>query len=124
MIITAMISRAFIGKNLAKGIVRYGNVKLSPLTLSGLRGAVHAFSKENKPPLYEIHSKIDNSDPLQSERMSEASLHQNHIWSAEEIRDELQSLYRHQPVTLSDKIMKFVVGPFKSFFSRCPKVHS
>eukprot|EP01032_Pedospumella_encystans_P008527 gene8527-10112_t len=41
--------------------------------------------------------------------MSEASLHQNHIWSAEEIRDELQSLYRHKPVTLSDKIMKFVM---------------
>ena len=119
-----MISRAFICKNLVKGIVRCGDVKISPLTLSRLRGAVHAFSTENKPPLYGIHSKIDNSDPLQSERMSEASLHQNHIWSTEEIRDALKSLYRHKPVTLSDKIMKFVVSLFKSFLSGRFENHS
>lgn len=99
-----MISKALIGRYLTQGLVRGRN-----LPLSGQKICVRAISTENKPPLYGIHRQLDNSDPLKSEKMSEASLHQNHIWSAEEIRDELKSLYRHKPVTLSDKVMRFVV---------------
>jgi hypothetical protein len=35
---------------------------------------------------------------------------QNHIWSKEEINQHLTTMYRHQPTTLSDRIMNSLVN--------------
>jgi competence transcription factor ComK len=34
---------------------------------------------------------------------------QNHIWSEEEVRERMATLYRHTPVTWSDRIVNVMV---------------
>lgn len=36
---------------------------------------------------------------------------QNHIWSKEEIQEKLSGKYRHEPKTVTDKIMNYTVSP-------------
>lgn len=105
-----MNSQMLLSKALVAKWTRYNGLLASRIAVSAERMAIRAVSTENKPPLYGIHSKSDCSDFVKESKSSEDSLYQNHIWSAEEIRDELKSLYRHKPVTLSDKIMRFMVS--------------
>jgi hypothetical protein len=35
---------------------------------------------------------------------------QNHIWSKEEIDNHMNTMYRHKPITISDKIMNTLVN--------------
>ena len=62
-------------------------------------------------PMYGIYSKSALDYELdQSKSGDHSGRQQNHIWSSEEIDERLASIYRHQPVTLADKMMNSLVS--------------
>lgn len=103
-----MLSRAPIGKNLVRGCVRL-NASVVPSKFSAQAMTMRAFSAEQRK-VYGIHAH-DGTEYLKDDKSGDhVGRQQNHIWSAEEIDSELKSLYRHKPVTISDKFMNFVVS--------------
>jgi ABC-type Zn2+ transport system substrate-binding protein/surface adhesin len=56
------------------------------------------------------YGHTDHSESNKREDTDHFGYLQNHIWTKEEINGELKSLYRHTPVTMSDKFMNAVVS--------------
>lgn len=98
-----MLSKINVGRMFMHGRVRLGAVKPVRAT------AYHMSPKRSVH--YGINHTNDGHEYLKDEKAGDHSgRQQNHIWSAEEIDDELKSLYRHKPVTMSDKFMNLVVS--------------
>jgi hypothetical protein len=60
---------------------------------------------------YGIHNHNgDEYEKDQAKAGDHSGRQQNHIWSKDEIAAELKSLYRHTPVSFSDKVMNGLVS--------------
>lgn len=71
--------------------------------------AIHSDGKKKETKLYGTQKQNghewDSHDPS-----DHSGWLQNHLWTKEEIDKELKSLYRHKPVSISDKIMNTLVS--------------
>ena len=47
---------------------------------------------------------------------------QNHIWSKDEIDEQLQNLYRHRPATFGDKVVQSVVSEMSFVSNHIPSL--
>lgn len=57
-----------------------------------------------------------NAKPVEMDSPEGTARLPNHVWSEPEIKNRLDTLYQHQPVTTSDKVMHSIMwGLYKSF---------
>lgn len=94
-------------------IFRFGVNGFKPLSCS-FADHVHFNASNKKHPLRPLTEeekyKRDIAEGDHTGRQ------QNHIWTKQEIEDNMAHLYRHQPVTFSDKLMnKLMYGLYHTF---------
>ncbi len=72
--------------------------------------ASHASPVLGTAPLFGIYNKDAIDYELDASKAADhTGRQQNHIWNKEEINHRFDSLYRHEPKTISDKLMNFLV---------------
>lgn len=107
-----MIATRLSSRNMMKMAVMPGNLsKFGGLNVNIIR---HVSSKElldgHKRHLNETHLKAAQEYEQHAHKHGDHSgRQQNHIWEKEEITEKLANLYKHKPVTLSDKFMNGLV---------------
>lgn len=111
-----MLSRNPVSKQLVKNWLRLNSMKAvasnqSLQSLISNSSSAQLHTEVGKRKVYGHHHSDDGHDYLHDHNKhgDHGGRQQNHIWSSEEINDQLKSLYRHKPVTLSDKFMNIIV---------------
>jgi hypothetical protein len=101
-----MMSKFSVGSKLVRSALRAqpGAGALSRTNFAGSSALLHTKVYGVKP--------MDGTDYLTDQKMvgDHSGRQQNHIWSKDEIDEQLKTLYRHQPVTFGDKIVQNVVS--------------
>jgi len=117
-----MLSRTPISKQLVKSWARLNSMKVvaSSQSLQSLvttTSSAQLHTEVGKKKMYGIHHEDGGHDYLHDHNKhgDHSGRQQNHIWSAEEINDQLKTLYRHKPETLSDKFMNTIVSSSTPF---------
>ena len=118
-----MLSRTPISKQLVKNWARLNSFKAASSnhsfqSLASLSSSAQMHTEVGKKKMYGLHHEDGGHDYLHdhSKHGDHSGRQQNHIWSEEEINDQLKSLYRHKPETLSDKFMNTIVSAVLQFF--------
>ena len=85
-----------------------------PSRFFGSRHFHAAVPKFAHPPHFKLsstpHPLLEKDSQL---RLGDhTGLQQNHIWSQEELNEKMSTLYRHNPVTITDRVVNTLVGYF------------
>lgn len=114
-----MLSRNSIGKQLVRNWLRLGRAGVPQVKPFILPGPASNSSSMASIHTYGIHNHNgEEYEKDQTKAGDHSGRQQNHIWSKEEIEAELNSLYRHKPVSFSDKVMNGLVSKSSHEF-RC-----